>query len=223
MVPAHQRPEVHLDHVAPAEGAVARAVMVGLGTGLVGGGMVVPLGPSYAKVVLHGGPAGFGLLLTSLGVGVAVGVLGLSALQRRLPKERLFPNAVLGAGAALLVATSMSSLALTMLFVGLMGVCAGTVYVIGISLLQERVDDELRGRIFATLYTVIRVCLVAALALAPLLAQALKHVAPQPVHVGGIVLHLTGARLTLWLGGAIIVVAGVLATRAMGAQPLARD
>ena len=59
---------------------VVRAVIVGLATGLMGGGMVVPLGPSFSKQVLHGGAAGFGLLLTALGMGVAVGVLGLSAV-----------------------------------------------------------------------------------------------------------------------------------------------
>ncbi|MDP1805775.1 MAG: MFS transporter, partial [Acidimicrobiales bacterium] len=55
-----------------------RSVMVGLGTGLIGGGMVAPLGPIYANQVLHAGPAGFGLLLTALGMGLAVGVVGLS-------------------------------------------------------------------------------------------------------------------------------------------------
>src|SRR5205085_2517594 len=68
---------------------VVRSVLVGLGTGLIGGGMVVPLGPTFASKVLHSGDAGFSLLLTAMGTGVAFGVLGLSAAQRRVPKERL--------------------------------------------------------------------------------------------------------------------------------------
>jgi len=58
---------------------VVRSVILGLGTGLIGGGMVVPLGPTFSSKVLHGGDAGFTLLLTAMGTGVATGVLGLSA------------------------------------------------------------------------------------------------------------------------------------------------
>src|SRR5205085_6272773 len=81
---------------------VVRSVMVGLGTGLIGGGMVAPLGPTYSTRVLHAGPAGFGLLLTALGMGVAIGVVGLSTVQRRLPHHLIFPLAVLGAGVSMM-------------------------------------------------------------------------------------------------------------------------
>jgi dTMP kinase len=194
---------------------VVRSVLIGLSTGLIGGGMVVPLGPTFASKELHAGNAGFSLLLTAMGTGVAIGVLGLSAAQRRVPKERLFPWAVLGAGAALLAGASMSSLALALLFVGLMGVFAGGVYVMGFTLIQENVSDEIRGRVFATLYTLVRLCLVIALTIGPLLAAGLNGLSPGSVDVGGITVQLPGVRLTLWLGGAIIVAAGVLAHYAL--------
>lgn len=194
---------------------VVRSVMVGLGTGLIGGGMMVPLGPTFATKVLHAGDAGFTLLLTALGTGVAVGVLGLSAVQRRVPRQRLFPLAVLGAGAALLAGASMSSLALAMVFVAAMGLCAGAVYVMGFTLIQENVSDEIRGRVFATLYTLVRLCLVIALTVGPLLAGALDKLSPGSVHVLGFVVRLPGTRLTLWLGGVIIVGAGLLAARVL--------
>jgi dTMP kinase len=189
---------------------VVRAVMVGLGTGLIGGGMVAPLGPTFANRVLHAGPAGFGLLLTALGVGVAIGVVGLSTFQKRVPHAEVFPPAVLGAGAALMVAASMSSLGLTMLFIGGMGVCAGAVYVLGFTLLQQNVEDELRGRIFATLYTLTRLCLLISLSLAPLAAGLLDNVSSVP-----------GVRVTLWVGASIILLAGVLALRTLqGSSPV---
>jgi dTMP kinase len=194
---------------------VVRAVLIGLGTGLIGGGMVVPLGPTFASKVLHGGPAAFSLLLTGLGTGVAIGVIGLSAVQKRLPRERIFPWAVLGAGASLIAGASMTSLALAIVFVLIMGVFSGAVYVVGFTLLQENVGDQLRGRIFATLYTLVRLCLIISLALAPLLASLLNGASPGVVHIGGLALHLQGSRLTLWLGGGIIIVAGLLARRAL--------
>ena len=51
------------------------------------------------------------------------------------------------------------------------GACAGTSYVTGFTVLQETVNDELRGRTFATLYTVIRLCLLVSLVLSPLWAD----------------------------------------------------
>lgn len=202
---------------------VVRSVMVGLGTGLIGGGMVAPLGPTFSTRVLHAGPAGFGLLLTALGMGVAVGVVGLSAVQRRLPHHSLFPLAVLGAGACMMAAASVSSLGPTMLFIGGMGICAGAVYVLGFTILQESVDDDLRGRIFAALYTLSRLCLLVSLTLAPLLAGALDGISSSAlggsVKIGAWTIELPGVRLTLWLGAAIIVVAGLLALRSLRDLP----
>jgi len=195
--------------------AVVRAVLLGLGTGLIGGGMVVPLGPTFSSKVLHGGDAGFTLLLTAMGTGVAIGVLGLSAVQRRVPKERLFPWAVLGAGAALIAGASMSSLGLALIFVGAMGIFAGGVYVMGFTLVQENVSDEIRGRVFATLYTIVRLCLVIALTVGPFLAYAFDKASPGSVSVGAVSVQLSGVRLTLWLGGVIIIVAGLLAERVL--------
>ncbi|MBV8979584.1 MAG: MFS transporter [Acidimicrobiia bacterium] len=193
---------------------IVRSVMIGLGTGLIGGGMVVPLGPTFASKVLGSGDTGFSLLLTAMGTGVAIGVLGLSVVQKRVPKERLFPWAVLGAGAALVLGASMSTLAPALVFVGVMGIFAGGVYVMGFTLIQENVSDEIRGRVFATLYTLVRLCLVIALTVGPFLAYGLGKLSPGSVHVG-ITVQLEGVRLTLWLGGVIIAAAGVLAHKAL--------
>jgi dTMP kinase len=195
-----------------------RSVMVGLGTGLIGGGMIAPLGPIYANQVLHAGASGFGLLLTALGMGLAVGVVGLSTFQRRVPHTRAFPWVVVGAGASMLVAVSMGSLALTMAFISIMGVCAGAVYVLGFTILQETVDDELRGRTFATLYTLSRLCMLISLSLAPLVSRVLDDASSAlfdgEVSLGSADFSLPGVRLTLWVGAAIILTAGALALRA---------
>jgi len=203
---------------------VIRAVMVGLGTGLIGGGMIAPLGPIFSTKVLHSGAAGFGLLLTALGMGVAVGVVGLSAIQNRLPHEAIFPAAVIGAGVTMAGAASSSSLGLTMAFIAGMGVFAGAVYVVGFTILQKSVEDQLRGRIFAALYTLSRLCLLVSLTLAPLLAGLLDSLSQRffdgAVEVGGLTVGLPGVRLTLWLGSSIILTAGVLAIRALRAADL---
>ena len=198
---------------------LVKAVMIGLGTGLIGGGMVAPLGPVFAKDVLQAGPAGFGLMLTALGMGVAVGVVGLTALQRRLPHQALFAPAVLAAGGAMMAAASMSSLGPTMAFIALMGVSAGGVYVLGFTILQQSVEDDLRGRIFAAFYTLSRLCLLLSLAVAPFLSSALNGLSERlvggEVTLGGFTVSLPGVRLTLWLGATITLVTGVLAMRTL--------
>lgn len=197
---------------------IVRSVMVGLGTGLIGGGMVAPLGPVFSSAVLNAGSAGFALMLTALGMGMAVGVVGLSIAQNRLPHQRIFPLAVLGAGACMMAASSMSSLALCLTFIAGMGVCAGAVYVLGFTILQENVEDELRGRIFAALYTLSRLCLLISLSLAPLLAGILDNLSESlldgRLKLAGFTVELPGVRLTLWIGATIILVAGALALKA---------
>jgi dTMP kinase len=204
---------------------VVRAVMLGLATGLFGGGMVVPLGIDFSRQVLEAGKAGFSLLLTALGMGVAAGVLLLSAVSRKLPRERIFVLSAFGGGAFLLLGATASTLSLAMICVALLGVCAGSVYVIGFTILHENVRDELRGRIFATLYTLIRLCLLAALALAPFLSEVLDRVSrsingpDRAVTVAELTIGLPGVRLTLWFGALVVLVAGCLAAWSLRRPP----
>ncbi len=201
------------------QSAVVRAVILGIGTGLVGGGMLVPLGPVMSKEVLGAGTAGFGLLLTALGVGVAAGIIILSIFQSRLPHERVFVFSVFGAGVCQLIGASMASLPPALVFVAALGLCGGSVYILGFTILQSNVEDELRGRIFATLYTLVRFCLLLAFAVAPLLSSLLGKVSEAlvdgSISIAGVSVALPGVRLTLWLGGVIIVTAGLLASRSM--------
>jgi len=179
---------------------VVRSVIFGIATGLVGGGMVVPLGPVMAQDVFGAGSAGFGLLLTALGTGVAVGIVGLSIVQKHVPHEKLFVLSMVAAGGCIIGGASMSSITPALAFVSVLGLCAGAVYILGFTILQTNVEDEFRGRIFASLYTLIRFCLLAAFTTAPLLASLLDRWT-----------SLNGARLTLWVGGGIILVAAVVA------------
>jgi dTMP kinase len=196
---------------------VVRAVIFGISTGLFGGGMLVPLGPIFSKEVLGAGPSGFGLLLTALGVGMAVGIVGLSVSQRHLNHQIAFVGSLILGGVMILLGASMSTLAPALAAVAVLGVCAGGVYVLGYSILGAAVEDDLRGRIFATLYTSTRLTLLLAFALAPVLSRLLDALSNQlfdaEISLGGVAIGLPGVRLTLWLGGSIILFAGVVAFR----------
>jgi dTMP kinase len=204
---------------------IVRAVNVGLATGLIGGGMLVPLGPVFADRILGAGPEGFGFFIFAVGCGVAIGVVLISVFQRRLPKSAVFTGSLFGAGVSLITAASMSDLRFAAFFVAILGMCAGAVYVLGFTLLHESVDDELRGRIFGALYIVVRFCVLLAFAVGPLLSDLLdrlsvslvdRHVAPL-----GVDIFVPGVRLTLWLAGLVMMAAGVLAVLSLraGARP----
>lgn len=190
-----------------------RAVNIGLATALLGGGMMVPLGIVYSEEVLGAGPAGFAGMQVALGVGLGLGVLVLTLLKKHISKHRLFAGSVVGAGAALLVAASLGTLALVIIAIGVLGMFAGGVYVLGFTLLHEEVDEELRGRVFAALYSVVRLCVVAAFVIGPLLSAGLdgasNRFVDRGVDVLGLEVYLPGVRLTLWLAGLIIMGAGV--------------
>ena len=199
-----------------------RSVNISLATALIGGGMLIPLALVYAIEVLRAGERGFAAIETGLGVGVGVGVVLLSLLQRRIHKHRTFARSVTGAGVFLLVAASLGSLKWVVLVAGAVGVCAGGMYVLGFTLLHENTADEVRGRVFAGLYSIVRLCVVAALVAGPLLAAGFDRISEalwdRSLDVGFVVVELPGVRITLWLAGLTVIVAGLLARRTQRAQ-----
>jgi dTMP kinase len=141
-------------------------------------------------------------------------------LQHRLPRITVFCFAVIGTGGFLVLAASFSALAPAALMIGGVGACAGTTYVTGFTVLQENVSDELRGRTFATLYTVVRLCLLISLTISPLWSDFWDWVtrglfAHQSVAIGPYTYGLPGVRIALWGGGLTTLAAGLVAWRSI--------
>jgi dTMP kinase len=195
---------------------LVRAIMVGMAGGIIGAGAMVPLGSVFAEQCL-GSTAQFGVLMLGLGVGCAIGVGTLLALQKRLPKDTVFTTAVVGVGVFLATAACFDNVGLAVLFIAAVGACAGTAYVTGFTLIQENVADELRGRTFATLYTIVRLCLLISLTISPLFAQFfdwLTDVVLGPTRtatIAGVSYYVPGVRVALWGGGLVTLAAGLLA------------
>ena len=204
-----------------------RAVLVGLGTGMIGGGMLVPLGAVYNDEVLGAGSAGFSSILVAMGLGVGGGVALVTLLQSAANylgrqsalaaegRARLFVFSVFLAGASLMFAASASVTLLVLGGVLLLGLAAGSVYVTGLTLLHENVEEVLRGRVFAAMYTLVRFCLLISMAAGGFLSDGFQWlfdvVFNNEISIGGSVLALPGVRGALWLGALLILMAGVLA------------
>ncbi len=195
---------------------IVRAVNVGLAVGVIGGGMLVPLGALFVNDVISGDEADFDLILFALGVGMALGVITASALQSRINRSVVFPVALILAGASMFVTASSSLLVIVVPVIAVVGFAAGPIYVLGFTLLHEHVEDELRGRIFAALLVLVRFCLLLALAVAPLLSGILNVLSDRwwdaDWHFLGVTIAVPGVRLTLWLSSITVLAAGVLAS-----------
>jgi dTMP kinase len=151
-------------------GEVAR-VMRSIAIALAGGAVVFSLGAPYSTDVLSGGPKAFGGIVASLGTGMGVGVLILGFIGDRLPKGWLASGAVIFAGLMLLGAGVTTHLGLALVVAGLFGAGAGVAYASLFALLQELVDDQVRGRIFSSVQVVIRISLFVSLVVFPAIAE----------------------------------------------------
>ncbi|WP_420445959.1 MFS transporter [Candidatus Poriferisodalis sp.] len=204
-----------------------RAVLVGLGTGMIGGGMLVPLGAVYNDEVLGAGSAGFSSILAAMGVGVGGGVALVTLMQSAANRfghdsrfagagrARLFVLSVFVAGGSLLFAASVSVSLLVLAGVLMLGLAAGSVYVTGLTLLHENVEEVLRGRVFAAMYTLVRFCLLISMAAGGFLSDGFNWLFDvafdNEIRFGDSALALPGVRGALWLGALLILMAGVLA------------
>jgi dTMP kinase len=198
---------------------VLRAVNLGLAVGLVGGGMLVPLGTVYATEVLGADNRGYYGMLMGLGAGLGVGVLLLLGVSERINRPWVFGRAVLVAGLALLSATIFDVLWLVILQLGVVGAAVGVVYILGFTIIQETTDDEMRGRVFAAFYSLARAGVLVAMVAAPALAVFFDRItelsADGAVGVLGYRLLIPGVRITFWLAALIIIGAGWFAIRTL--------
>lgn len=201
------------------EHALARAMTFAIVMGFSGVGAVMAVGPIFTRQTLGAGAAGWGILVTSLGIGMAMGMAALGYLSRVLEREILFPVSMLSAAAALFVLAAMPTLALVAAFTVVMGFFVGTTWVTGYTLLQENVADEYRGRTFGTLTVMARLGLFLSLAGFPALAALLGN---YELNLGQHRLDLSGTRLALWLAGLVAAFGGASARRRLKHHRLTR-
>jgi dTMP kinase len=179
-----------------------RRVIVGMTTALFGGGTIIVLGPDFAKNVLQADNAGFFAIITMLGIGAVIGLVLTSANQNRLGHRDLtFGMATTTTGIGLSAAALVSTVPGAAAWMMVMGFGAGAAYLMGLTHLHEYVDDELRGRVFATLFALMRIGLFVAMVLAVPLVDVFRRVS-----IGRLD---SPTRIVLFLGGITITVAGL--------------
>ena len=192
-----------------------RRVIFGMTTALFGGGTVIIIGKPFVEDVLAADETGFFGIVTALGLGAALGIAAVSAYSSRLMRrDVVFAVSVTVTGASLSLAAMVNTVAGAAAWIFLMGLGAGAAYVMGLTHLHEQVEDEMRGRVFATLFGMMRIGLFVSMAAAVPIAGA--------INVSGIGRLNDPNRLVLFIGGGIMLISGVgllWSLRALFARP----
>lgn len=181
-----------------------RPVVIAMTVALAGGGIVVVLGKPFASSVLQAGPSGFPALLTAFGLGAGLGIVNVTIFGPRFQfKDVAFAIALLVTGTSLAAAGFVQTITGGVAWIFLMGFGAGSAYVLGFAHLHEQTEDELRGRTFAALFSLMRIGLLTSMAIA-LPASELAD-----GWLGGVLSE--GSRVVLVAGGSLMVLAGLTA------------
>jgi len=180
-----------------------RSVVLAMTVALAGGGIIVVLGKPFATGVLAAGASGFPALLTAFGLGAGFGIVTVTIFGPRFEhKDVFFAIALLVAGFSLGAAAFVKTLFGAVGWVGAMGLGAGSAYVLGFAHLHEQTDDDLRGRTFAALLSLMRIGLLTSMMIAVPLAQLFEGMLPG--------LLSRGSRVVLLTGGATILMSGLV-------------
>ena len=191
---------------------VVRGLVVGMLGAFAAGGAVIGLARTYVTDLGAGDP-GYGLLFGTVFCGLAAGMFLGPRLIPEFSRRRLFAGSIVAAGLALSLLGLIPNMVIAVLLTLVIGAFAGVGWVTGYTMLGLEVADELRGRTFAFVQTMVRVVLVLVLAVTPLLAAAFgRH---EVAFTDAMVLTYNGAAITFLLAGLLAAIIGLLAYRHM--------
>ncbi|HEX6402430.1 MAG TPA: MFS transporter [Pseudonocardiaceae bacterium] len=193
----------------------ATPLVRGLVTGILGafaaGGAVIASAKLYSTS-LGGGDAAYGLLFASLFVGLGLGMAVTPLAARRIRHRGLFGLAIVAAGVALVAVALAPHLIVALVAVIGVGCAAGVAFLTGLTIIGAQVADEMRGRTIAFVQSLVRLDLLASMALVPF---AVGLVQQRTVTVFGEPVTIDGTRPVLLCAGLLAAMVGVAAHRQM--------
>jgi dTMP kinase len=196
---------------------LVRGLVLGMLGAFAAGGFVIGLARTFVSDLGAGSP-GYGTLFAAVFLGLALGMWVGPRLLAEFSRRRLFGLAIAAAGVWLVLLSLVPNIVLAVFFTVGLGFCAGLAWVTGYTLLGLEVGDEVRGRTFAFLLSMVRVVLVSVLAIGPAVAALLSSTLslPHTVHLNDQVsLTYTGVMATFLLAGVMALAIGVMTLRAM--------
>lgn len=201
------------------EDSIASAMTAGIVIAFAAVGAVLAVGPIFVTVTVNAKAAGWGVVVVAFGTGMAIGMAGTNVVAKYFDRGLTFVYALIAAAFALFLLAAMPNLALVSVVAVWLGAFCGLAWVSGYTLLQENVEDEYRGRTFASLTVLSRLGLFLSLTLFPILSTVYGD---HGFHIGGQPFDLSGTRLALWTAGILALAAGLNTRRLLRRHRLSR-
>jgi dTMP kinase len=200
---------------------LVRGLVFGILGAFAAGACVIALARPFSQV-LGGGDAGYGLLFGAVFTGLAVGMFVGPRLLRNFSRRRLFGLAITCGGVALAFLAVLPNLTLAVMWTVPVGAFAGIAWVVGYTLLGGEVDDNIRGRTFALVQSLVRIDMLLVIAATPLIAGA---IGAHRITIFDAHIRSDGVTLTLLSAGILGVVVGLVSYYQMDDRdvPLWRD
>ncbi len=193
------------------ENPFVRMMLSSIGVAVLGAGSIYSVGAVYSYQVLKSASGGFGYLLSALGLGLTLGSIFSGFLGRHVVKERLFSDSILIFGLALVLFATIARFEFALFFSFIAGIALASVTVAAYTILQEKLLDEIRGRIFAALESLLRVSLFISLGVTAAFADVIGQA--RSISMGNFVFQLNGAQVTLFFGGIVVIAASLYSFR----------
>ncbi len=200
---------------AVSQSKIIRGLIIGMVGAFSAAGAVIGLARTFVGD-LGGGDAAYGVLFGAVFTGLAIGIAFGPKIFAQFSRRRLFGASLTTSGIFLVLLALISNLVLSVFIVTILGAFSGIAWVTGFTMLGMEVHDEIRGRTFAFVQSLIRITLVAVLAIAPIIAATIGE---HRYEFENLTLDYNGAQITIGIAGLIAVLIGSVSYHQMKDRP----
>ena len=194
---------------------VIRGLIFGMIGAFFAAGAVIGLARTFVDD-LKAGEAAYGVLFGSVFLGLALGISFGPRVFAQFTRRRLFGASLAISGLLLVTLSLVLNLVLAIFITIILGIFSGITWVTGFTMIGMEVEDEVRGRTFAFVQSLVRVSLVLVLAVSPLIAAAIgKHT----YSFRTTSVTYNGAAFTMFFAGLIATLVGIFSYRHMRDRP----
>ncbi len=198
-----------------SESKIISGLIVGMVGAFAAAGAVIGLARTFVGD-LGAGDAAYGVLFGAVFSGLAIGIAFGPKVFDQFSRRRLFGASLTTAGIFLILLAAIPNLVLAVFIVIALGAFSGICWVTGFTMLGMEVKDEVRGRTFAFVQSLIRITLVAVLAISPLIAAA---VGQHTFKFQNTQVSYNGAAVTILIAGILASIIGAISYHQMKDRP----
>ena len=200
---------------AVSQTKIVRGLVVGMIGAFFAAGAVIGLARTFVGD-LGAGDAAYGVLFGAVFTGLAIGIAFGPKIFAQFSRRRLFGASLTTAGFFLVLLALIPNLVMAVFTVIILGAFSGVTWVTGFTMLGMEVQDEVRGRTFAFVQSLIRITLVAVLAVAPVIAAAFG---VRTYEFENSTINFSGAQATILIAGVIASIIGSISYHQMKDRP----